>query len=115
MIGKPLLEKNENKLISCQTVFQICILLIVFFFGHMFIPESVDDVDGVIKEDWSAKYHDVFRTTVCWGAWESILTEENVYNEKFDKYGIHSRHLTIVFNIYALMQLFNYFNCRKIE
>jgi hypothetical protein len=29
-------------------------------------------------------------------------------------YGIFSRHFTILFNLFALMQIFNYFNCRKI-
>ena len=33
----------------------------------------------------------------------------------YDRYAIHSRHLTFVFNLFVLMQIFNFFNCRKVN
>lgn len=37
------------------------------------------------------------------------------YEPTFETYDIPSKHLTIVYNIYVLMQIFNYFNSRKIK
>lgn len=38
-----------------------------------------------------------------------------VYEKTFIKYGIYSRHMTIIFNIFVLMQILNYINCYKLK
>lgn len=60
---------------NCQIIYQIIVLIVVVFFGHMLIPEDMDDVDKIIGNDWSAKYNDDTKTTIAWGVKESILTE----------------------------------------
>ena len=47
-------------------MFQIGILIIIVFFGPAFIPESPDNVDSIIGTNWSAKYNDDTKTTICW-------------------------------------------------
>lgn len=48
------------------------------------------------------------------GLSENFLFDISSYGSTFNTYGVYSRHLTFVFNTYAMMQMFNYFNCRKI-
>ena len=86
--------------------------MIVILFGHLFIPEDVDNVDDILGDDWQYKYNDVTKTTIAWGVEYGILSEVKIY-QGYESYGIHSRHMTIVFNIYTLMLIFNFFNCRK--
>lgn len=83
-------------------------------FGHQFLPESFDNVDSIIGTNWQAKYSSIEMNKVASGLYKNNLVPTYSYEQTFNTYGIHSRHLTIVFNTYALMQIFNYFNCRKI-
>ena len=45
----------------------------MLFFGHYFIPESEDEVDGIIGDDWAAKYLSSGKRTICWGIKENIF------------------------------------------
>lgn len=49
------------------------------------------------------------------GLFINPLIDTPSYQSAFVGYGVHSRHLTVLFNIYALMQIFNALNCRKIS
>jgi hypothetical protein len=40
-----------------QALFQITILLLLMFWGHLIIPEYADDFDAVIGSDLKAKYY----------------------------------------------------------
>ena len=46
---------------------------------------------------------------------EHPLWGGNSYQPTYEKYHVYSRHLTFVFNLFVLMQVFNFFNCRKIN
>ena len=37
------------------------------------------------------------------------------YQSIYDSTGIVSRHFTVVFNAFVMMQIFNFLNCRKIQ
>lgn len=83
--------------------------------GPKFIPEDSDDIDSIIGDNWSAKYNSESRSIICSGVYDNIFENRaEVYTPVFEKYQIHSRHMTIVFNLFVLMQFFNYFNCRNL-
>jgi len=60
-----------------------------------------------------AKYADSGRSTICSGLPFSIQDSNWQYNLTFSKYGIYSRHQTVIFALYSIMQIFNYFNFRQ--
>jgi hypothetical protein len=51
-----LLDRICLRHIYSQVMVQVGIILIVLFFGVSFIPESVDDIDIMIHDNWNAKY-----------------------------------------------------------
>jgi len=101
------------KQIISQVTWQLFVLIAVMLTGHLWIPETVDQMDSIIGSDWSAKYSDSQRTLIANGLFSNPLIHSLSYSTAYLQYGIHSRHLTIVFNIFALMQIFNCLNCRK--
>lgn len=38
-----------------------------------------------------------------------------MYTRVLSQYGIYSRHMTFIFNLFVLMQFVNYFNCRSLN
>jgi Ca2+ transporting ATPase len=109
-----LLTETVKKQIISQCIFQSFLILILLVCGHQFLAESYDKVDEIIGADWAAKYSNESKDKVASGLYRNLLLPINSYEKTFLTYGIYSRHLTIIFNTYALMQIFNYFNCRKI-
>lgn len=89
------------------------ILLIVMFTGHLFIPEGPDSFDEVIGVNWSAKYSTSSLNFVANGLYTNPLLDTPSYSHIHSQYDVHSRHITVVFNIFVLMQIFNFLNCRK--
>ena len=43
------------------------------------------------------------------------ISGEEAYKVYFDKYGVHSRHFTFLFNTFVFLQFFNFFCCRKVK
>ena len=43
------------------------------------------------------------------------LAGDDAYKVYFDKFGVHSRHFTFIFNAFVLLQIFNFFCCRRIS
>lgn len=110
-----LLDKISHRQISSQVVAQILLIMIVLALGPKFIPEDPDDIDAIIGDNWSAKYNSQSRSTICSGVYNNIFQYgSQMYSDVFNNYSIHSRHLTIIFNLFVLMQIFNYFNCRNL-
>jgi hypothetical protein len=89
--------------------------MVLLTVGHEFLPESADAFDNIIGTNWQAKYSNSNKDRVVSGLIENFMLSVPSYSASFDSYGVYSRHLTIVFNTFALMQMFNYFNCRKIR
>jgi Ca2+ transporting ATPase len=89
------------------------VLLVVLFFGPNFIPEGADGVDAMINEDWSVKYNDASRSSISSGIYRNIFNG-NVQTSGYGNYRMYSRHFTVIFNLYVLMQFVNYFNCHSI-
>lgn len=112
--GSRLITEPIYKQIVAQCVFQTFLLVVVLLVGHLYIPESPDSLDEIIGPNWQAKYSSQEAATVANGLQLNPLLGTPSY-EGYDRYGIFSRHLTIVFNIYSLMQIFNCLNCRRIR
>lgn len=50
------LSASVKKQIVGQCIWQIFILALVMFTGHLFIPENYDSFDETIGTNWNAKY-----------------------------------------------------------
>ncbi len=87
--------------------------MIIIFLGPIFIPEKADEIDLIYKSDWMAKYADIQKNTICSGLPFNIEVPNRLYKETFEKYNIFSRHQTIVFTLFSMMQIFSYFNFRQ--
>jgi hypothetical protein len=55
------------KHIIFQSLFQIIVLLVLLFAGHLFIPEFKDGFDSVIGSDLEAKYFNGAEGTIADG------------------------------------------------
>ena len=110
-----MLTESIKKQITSQLIWQTLVLFTVMFTGHTWIPEISDEMDSIIGSDWSAKYSNSDKTLVASGLYSNPLLDSTSYINSFNTYGMGSRHLTIVFNIFALMQIFNCLNCRKVK
>ncbi len=98
-----------------QSIFQIIVLLILMFWGQHFIPEYADEFDSEIGQDLGAKYYmGQPEGTVANGMFYSLSGEDN-YITYYNKYKVHSRHFTFIFTAFVMMQIFNFFNCRRIR
>jgi magnesium-transporting ATPase (P-type) len=111
--NSPLLSGSMKKQIISQVITQAIVLLGVMFTGHLWIPEEVDAFDSVIGSNWSAKYSTADQEFVANGLYSNPLLESMSYKSTYNQYDVDSRHLTIVFNIFVLMQITNSINCRK--
>lgn len=64
--------------------------------------------------EWSDKYANPSKKTVANGLYVNILFDTSSYWYSWMNWQVFSRHITIVYNTFALMQIFNYLNCRKL-
>lgn len=107
-------------------MFQLIVLLIFVFVGTEFIPETSDSFDDVFMNDsgnpyastnehWKVKYATAELNRVANGRLMDINGTDPVYEPAYKKYDVHSRHFTAIFNVFVMMQLFNFLNSRKIK
>ena len=70
----------------------------------------------MIGTDFGAKYHNGDRDsgTVAYGAFYKI-NGDDAYFDYFEKYHVFTRHFTFIFNTFVMMQIFKFFNCRRIH
>lgn len=99
-----------------QAVFQLSVLIVFVFFGELFIPEYADSYDSTIFVGKLAnKWHNgVVGGTIRSGRLNTISGGDD-YNSILEETGVYSRHFTMVFNVFVMMQIFNFLNCRKIH
>lgn len=90
-----------------QAILQILIIFIFLYVGEWFLPE--------FGSGESIKYNPDTDTTVISGRNYHFDGSED-YKEYYDDSNVGpSRHLTYVFNVFVLLQLFNEINCRRIH
>lgn len=101
-------------------------MLIFVFVGTEFLPEYPDAFDEKFMKDptnpyastnehWKVKYATAELNRVTNGRLMDINGTDPVYEPAYKKYDVHSRHFTAIFNVFVMMQLFNFLNSRKIQ
>ena len=78
-----LIDKEGWTQIIMYTVIQLLLIFFVTFIGPMFIPESIDEVDLIIGNDWIAKYSDSTKSTISSGLPFSINRGQELYTITF--------------------------------
>ena len=98
-----------------QSIYQLIVLFFITFAGENFIPENAsEDVSSPSYKMWYDN-DDPDTGRIRSGRKKTIWTGHDDFSkEYFDEIG-PSRHLTIVFNTFVFMQLFNEFNTRKLN
>jgi Ca2+ transporting ATPase len=112
-----IITKRMWKHIVTQSLYQLLVVMLIVFLGEWFIPESPDQFDDLLGSDnLQLKYNAgvVDGGHVVNGRLYSILSSTPQYKTTLDQYGVPSRHFTVVFNSFVMMQVFNFFNCRKL-
>ena len=110
-----ILTKTMLKHIIGQTIFQVSLLMFLLILGPQFLPEYPDQFDKIIGTNLDAKYYKgIAGGTMVSGLMNPIFGGSS-YSNSFNKYHVYSRQLTFVFNVFVFMQIFNFFNCRKIN
>jgi magnesium-transporting ATPase (P-type) len=119
-----IISRKMVKHIGGMSIFQVIVLFTIIFFGYKFIPEGVEGAYNT-KNDPSigitairAKKHPV----KYWADWKYDYVMNGMVRD-FDGSQIYeffandtpSRHLTIVFNVFVLLQIFNMISSRKIN
>ena len=112
-----IISKLMKKNIVGQSIFQVIIMIIIIFFGELFVPEYEDslDQDPLYIANPSFKwYQGIVGGTVCSGRFYWINGDPD-YETAFKATKNYSRHYTFVFNTFVMLQLFNFINSRKIH
>lgn len=122
LLQRPPHKRNDNivskrmlKNIAIQSVFQIVILLVVLFAGDLFLPEFPDQFDIDLGPDkLAAKY----RNGIVNGTMRSgrliFMDGTPDYKPIHEEYRTASRHYTFIFNLFVMLQVFNFLNSRKL-
>jgi Ca2+ transporting ATPase len=97
-----------------QAVYQIAVIMVIVFSGDQWVPEyltpSADLPADVIWSNPTSSGQHYVRS----GRIYHLDGEDPDYIHLYDEYG-PSRHFTFVFNTFVFMQIFNFFNCRKLR
>lgn len=111
-----IISRTMFKHIVGQAVFQFIVIMVLVFAGEKFIPESVDSFDtGVFANHPEYKWSDgIIGGTIRSGRMRTISGEHDYY-PIFAEYKIVSRHFTFIFNTFVMMQVFNFFNSKKLH
>jgi Ca2+ transporting ATPase len=99
-----------------QSIFQFTVMIILIFWGELFIPEYSDSYDSTIfaanpSEKW---YNGIVGGTVRSGRFHTIVGGDD-YITVYDATHVYSRHFTFIFNAFVMMQVFNFLNARKLH
>ena len=98
-----------------QTIFQVSLLMFLLILGPQFLPEYPDQFDKIIGTNLDAKYYKGIPGGTMVSGLKNPIFGGPSYSNSFNKYHVYSRQLTFVFNVFVFMQIFNFFNCRKIN
>ena len=98
-----IISKTMLKHLSFMSIYQMIIMFVILFAGPEFIPEN---------QDYTPRNGDFIQDGRLYG-WDG----DELYKEirDSDEDPGPSRHYTIIFNAFVLMQIFNMLNARKIH
>jgi Ca2+ transporting ATPase len=100
-----IVSRKMWKHIFGQAILQLAIIFTILYAGEFFLPE--------FGSGENILYHDDNDETVRSGRNFEVDGDED-YKDLYGENG-PSRHLTYIFNIFVLLQLFNMFNARRIH
>jgi Ca2+ transporting ATPase len=117
-----IISQKMMKHILGQSIFQAIILFIFVFAGHTFIPEGIEGIKnldatlGITKENVMAHPIEEYR------AWTGEFVMNGMVQD-FKGQAVYShydnvtpsRHLSFIFNLFVLFQIFNMLAARKIN
>lgn len=94
-----------------QAIFQIAMLTLLLWTGEYIIPEFPDDYENESFYQYSYKYTENGMAR----SGRLIEVDGTVdYETIFDITKVYSRHFTVIFNVFVMMQIFNFINSRKL-
>jgi Ca2+ transporting ATPase len=117
-----IINQKMIKHILGQSLFQAFILFFFVFAGHLFVPEGVEGPNN-FDASIGLTYNQIMsHSEATHREWDGVnvmngmvqgFQGESVYRD-FYKY-TPSRHLTVVFNLFVMFQIFNMLAARKIN
>lgn len=119
-----IVSRKMVKHIGGMSIFQTIILFAIIFFGYNFFPEGREGAFNTANDEsigLTAKFAKT-HPTKKWADWDYVYVMNGMVRD-FDGSPIYeyfanktpSRHLTIVFNVFVLLQIFNMIASRKIN
>ncbi|CAK89868.1 unnamed protein product (macronuclear) [Paramecium tetraurelia] len=128
----PIINSRMLKHILGQATYQIVIISILLFYAHTFVPEFKGEEDeqlyytGKLQFKYSNTYFDQNSKLHTCPDYEdhcNLISQGTEYNVNgtenyltfYKKTYISSRQFTFIFNTFVMMQLFNFFNARRIK
>lgn len=69
----------------------------------------------ILRKPYAIMFHDEEMKTVTSGRFRSYSGFEKQYENVEDIFDVPSRHFTYIFNVFVLMQVFNFLNARKLK
>ena len=108
-----IISRKMFKHIFGQAILQLMILLILTFLSDSFLPEFPDEFDIILKGDnmLGCKYNG----SLVRSGRGIFLAGSADYEICFRKYHVFSRHFTFIFNVFVMLQVFNFLNARKLN
>jgi Ca2+ transporting ATPase len=95
-----------------QAIFQLFMLIFLVFYGEHLLREYPDAFDSMADFQRFYKYDAMGMARS--GRMIKINGDDD-YQSIYNATHIYSRHITFVFNTFVMMQIFNFFNSRKIH
>ena len=114
-----ILSKKMIRFIVCHSIYQLFALLLLTCFGDQFIPEwadldptTTDFFNGTQVRYSEYKVNGEYRYVRSGRLY--LINGDPDYEPFLDHVGA-SRHMTVVFDTFVFMQIFNFVNARKLE
>ncbi|EAR94179.2 calcium-translocating P-type ATPase, PMCA-type protein (macronuclear) [Tetrahymena thermophila SB210] len=116
-----IISRKMLKHIIFQSIWQLAIICTIAFAGEYFIPEYSDDFDTSTRPEdivfvQNYKYSNSEKTLAHSGRLRTYSGDADDYSKKLALENCTpSRHFTVLFNTFVLLQFFNFLNARKID
>ena len=105
-----IISRKMMRFIIVHSSYQLIVMLVLVFAGDQFIPEPLSNIISTGVD----LYHNSPGGNYVRSGRLYTIDGSVDYQQFYDLYGA-SRHFTVVFNTFVMMQIFNIFNARKLE
>jgi len=109
-----MISRVMMKHIIGQAIYQVAVTMVIVFAGDYFIPEFLTPSENLpAYVIYSPESHDDIHF-VRSGRFFDVSSGNPDYYNLYLKYG-PSRHFTMVFNTFVMLQIFNFFSARRLN